>query len=768
MMIRLLFLISMAICNLSLYGQTSVYGHVKDKNKSPLQGCTVYLVQADTIVGGSITDSKGNFSIKGLHPGDYVCHISMIGFKKIEHPFSLKNHVRLPQFMLEESATQLEEVAIIGDKRNIVKSGAGTTTFFISEHAQKTSTAYEALAEIPLLTINPVERTIKLTTGESPLILINGIKHPDYIEVLNPELIESVEVIETPSARHIGEENTTCILNIHLKRTTTPTYFNGNVFTQHAVTSRHGVTGSGIESGNTNSSLYLNLQHFYFSNDQSNQYEESLSGSIRRNFQKEQLYSSNSYYVTLGGDRIFSEKSYAAFALKYIGNPTDTENYGQGKVGYANGQQLTDATNYRQSTDKYHLSTIYLHYKHSFSKQQSLETTGNYAYSSSKSIGEQKEQNNLYQYHSLIDFSNHRHYGKLDLDYTQLIQNKYTLTSGFNISYSNTNIDDKKDLFPVYNYRKWQKYLYAGFDNSRSRVRFNYTLSIGIDMLFTKTDGVKKHYIDLLPVMALAYKFNQTHTLNLSYQRSRHSPSLDLLNPRNRSIDSLYIIQGNPYLKPSVQDQVRLSYKFSYQKLYLEPYLTYAYSSKLINAIGTVKNNIYIQSYQNFLCANFLTAGTSASYNLPYGQISISTYYQKRYQRGMSFGNAETWNFNLNSYLYYKQASLSLNISYTTNSYGYTTKTAGTPWSNATLSYNLPQNWRVYLIGQTFLGTGMRTKSWVKDKNHTTYHTNRMTDRSPMLLIGASYTFKNKVANKWRNKKQFYNDDYELQSIGIK
>ena len=129
-----------------------------------------------------------------------------------------------------------------------------------------------------------------------------------------------------------------------------------------------------------------------------------------------------------------------------------------------------------------------------------------------------------------------------------------------------------------------------------------------MDMMFTKADGVKNHYIDVLPAVALTYNFSQVHALTLSYKRLRFSPSLSMLNPRNMSTDSLYIQQGNPFLRPSYQDRVRLSYRLNYKKLYLEPYVNYTYSSKLISAIGSVTDNIYTNTYKNFLEAHILTA----------------------------------------------------------------------------------------------------------------------------------------------------------------
>lgn len=765
---RILFFMLGVICTISsLHAQSSVSGNVKNKDKSPLQGCTVWFTQADSLMGGCTTNKKGDFTLEGLPQGKYVCHVSMIGFKKTEYSFNLSENTRLPQFILEEDATQLKEVIVTGDKRSIVQNRAGSTTFFLSEKAQKAKNAYEALVEIPKLLVNPISRQLSVINGGTPLILINGVKRPNYIDVLNPEMIESVEVIETPSARYMGDESVTCILNIHLKRVPTPTYVNGNIYTQHAVTLWHGSSGANVEVGNTVSSLYLNAQHFYFHNDKSDTHSEVQSGDILQNFSGINKYSSNSYYINLGGDRVFSDKNYAAFAVKYVGHPSDTERDNKGTVTYRSDNRSSEATKYQQTDNEYHLATAYLYYKHTFDKQQSLEATGNYAYSVSGSTGEQNEKNDFYRYSNLIDFSNRRHYGKLDLDYTNLIKNKYTFSAGSNTSYSTTNIDDLVDRFPVYTYKRWQEYLYAGLDNNRSEAKFHYSLSLGVDMMFSDADHQKNHYIDFLPAVALSYGFNQQHTINLNYSRSRFSPSAAQLNPRNTSTDSLYIQQGNPYLTPTLQENFRLSYIFNYKKLYLEPFVNYHYASDLISTTGTLKENIYTDTYANFLCANILQMGTTARYNLPFGNINLSVYYKKRYQKNMAF-SGDTWHTDAFGYFYYKNLSMMLNFSYETASYSFTEKTEGTPYSGITFSWNLPKGWQLNLISQYYLCSNMSTKTWMKAPNYYSYGSHLMSDRSPMFLIGVTYSFKNKVDSKWRNKKRFYDVDNGLEGIGVK
>ncbi|MDE6216417.1 outer membrane beta-barrel protein [Bacteroides sp.] len=765
---RILLLITTIACNLSLlHAQTSVSGNVKDKDKSPLQGCTVYFLQADTLAGGGITDKKGNFCVKGLQPGNYICRISMVGFKKIEHSFKLAGDIRLPQFTLEEDATQLEEVTVTGDKRNIVKSGAGSTTFFLSEHAKKAQTAYDALVEIPKLLVNPIDRNIKLITGDNPLILIDGVKRPNYIDVLRPELIESVEIIETPSARYLGSEGTSCILNIHLKRIPTPSYFNGNVFTQHAVTSGHGTTGVNLETGNTHSSLYLNARHFYYANEKSNYYSETQSGDILQKLSQIRNFTQNSYYAGIGGDRIFSNKNYTAFNIQYVEAPSDRRMESKGSMEYLSDGRKSNVISRMQNDNKYRQATAYLYYKHTFSKKQTLEATSNYIYGFSGSEGEQDDVNDFYKYNKLINLKNNNHFGKLSLDYTNIIKNKYTFSAGSNSTYSSISINDMAEKFPVYHYKKWQEYLYAGFDNNRSGSKFNYSISLGMDMLFTKAGQSRNHYIDVLPALALTYKFNQKHTLSLNYSRARFSPSAGQLNPRNTSTDSLYVQQGNPYLTPQFLDHVQFAYRLNYKRLYLEPFISYDYSSDIISGVSYMEDNVYISTYQNLLCANFLKIGAILNYNLPFGNINMMGNYQKKSQKGMAF-NGESLEISFNGNFYYKNVSLRLAGGYSPDRYTLTQKIEKYLWSQADLSWNLPKGWKVALMAQNFILSKKNYRTWAKDKNYRLFFAGRMTDRNPMLQMHVTYSFKNKVAQKWRQRKMFYGTkDCEAKEIKV-
>lgn len=396
-------------CISYLSAQNIIKGNVKAEDNSPLQGCTVLFTQADSIIGGTITDKKGNFELKELKSGKYLCKISMIGFKPVSHEFSLSGTVRLPQFTLKEDAQLLDEVKVTGDRRDMTQERAGMTTYFLTERAKRSSDAFEALTEIPRLVVNPSEHKIKLDDGRTPLILINGVNRSGYLNALNPEMIESVEVIDNPSARYMNDEGVRAILNVKLKKQHVKPYLNGNLYTRHMPNFLSGVSGLSAELGTATSSLYLTGQHFYFNNDDSESFSDSYSGNIHRTQNGTRRYDSNMLYLNLGGDKIISDKNYFAYGFKYITQPGKTVGKESGTVEDLSSGQKSDLSVNNYADNDYSLFAGDLYYKHTFKKNRTIDFAGNYSYSSSASEGERMEQSDFYSYINRMNLDNKRH-----------------------------------------------------------------------------------------------------------------------------------------------------------------------------------------------------------------------------------------------------------------------------------------------------------------------------------------------------------------------
>ncbi|HSP88023.1 MAG TPA: carboxypeptidase-like regulatory domain-containing protein, partial [Ignavibacteriaceae bacterium] len=105
---RLLLLFLFCLTNISI-SQTTLSGKVTSQNGEPLFSANVFL--KDTYDGDS-TDDKGNYSFTTLETGDQTLIVSYIGFKTQEKIISLSGGNIVSDFILEEEASELDQVVI--------------------------------------------------------------------------------------------------------------------------------------------------------------------------------------------------------------------------------------------------------------------------------------------------------------------------------------------------------------------------------------------------------------------------------------------------------------------------------------------------------------------------------------------------------------------------------------------------------------------------------------------------------------------------------
>lgn len=91
----------------------------KGNNNAPIEQATVRLLHAkdSTMVGGVATGKNGNFTLRNIRNGNYLLHVSYIGFDPIYRQVRItgkENPVRLGKLILEESSVLLGEAVVIG------------------------------------------------------------------------------------------------------------------------------------------------------------------------------------------------------------------------------------------------------------------------------------------------------------------------------------------------------------------------------------------------------------------------------------------------------------------------------------------------------------------------------------------------------------------------------------------------------------------------------------------------------------------------------
>lgn len=760
-----IYMIFIACCYaIGVSAQTTVSGKVEDQTRKALQGCTVLFMQADSIVGGTITNQKGYYEIKNLISGNYVCKVSMVGFKTEEYKFSaMTSKVLIPTITLKEDATLLEEVKVVGELANVK---AGMTTYHLSERAKSSRNAYEALMEIPELIVDPVSRSISMGMSGSPLILIDGVKRTSYMDVLNPETIESVEVIQNPSARYMNDENVSCILNIKLKRVKTPVYLRGDIGAMSNTHFDNLNLFANTEIGNSLSSLYL-TGGYKKRTDEIDIVSNSLSGNLERNLKGRNVYSNTPLNLTIGGDKVFSDKNYAAFNVSYNNSSSESDQEYIGETFYTASDEVYDITTSNNTDNTFHDLTSSLYWKHTFAKNNQLELTGNYNYSYNNSNGLRNENSGLYSYTNRMDMVYSQQSGKLNVDYSKVLKNKMALAIGSNTNYLSTHMNNRTDQYSDYLYKRWQEYLYIGLDNNRASSKFNYVLSLGLDYVSSEADKVKNDYINLLPSVSASYRFNKNHQISFNYRRNRTTPGMDMLNPRNTSTDSLTVNQGNPYLHPYSRDLINLRYTLKFKNFEMQPYIDYRYMDGMFMAVGRTEYDIYYTTYENINHKQIFILGNRFQYKLPLGGISLNIYWRKDKMDEMSF-NGKSWGTNLNLWKFYKRISTSIDLQYEQAGYStYTTKKEPAFASKFNLSWMMSDKWILYVNLRNILYHDQATKVWTKSDNYHSFSSQLITNRRPELTFAVSYSFKNKVKVKNRKKKKFSSSALEMKDMNI-
>lgn len=183
--------------------QLTLTGNVKDVTGEPIIGASVF-VKGTT--SGTITDFDGNFIVPGVETGSVV-EISYIGY--VSQSFTVKDETPIEVVLLEDTET-LEEVVVVGygiQKKSVVTAaiarvGAedlGATSPVRVDNALK---GLVAGVTVTSSSGQPGEaarvriRGIGTINNSDPLYIVDGMPIDGGLDYLNPNDIQSIEVLK--------------------------------------------------------------------------------------------------------------------------------------------------------------------------------------------------------------------------------------------------------------------------------------------------------------------------------------------------------------------------------------------------------------------------------------------------------------------------------------------------------------------------------------------------------------------------------------------
>ncbi|MGM9759941.1 MAG: outer membrane beta-barrel protein [Parabacteroides sp.] len=744
----------------SLRAQYTVSGRVEDTAGKGLPNATVLFSIRDTLAAATVTDRKGEFRLQKLPAGVYTVRYSMLGYRSLSRQETVRSDSRLDPVRLEEDPVTLQEVTVDAERDRIVRMEAGSSSFFISEQMKKKArTLFEALQEVPLLSVDLGNRIIRMTDGTTPIILINGVRRDNVLESLDPKNIESVEVIENPSARYRSEEGNVKVLNLHMRRDIERVQ-SVNLFTKQMLDGQFGVYQASYGMEQERLSIFLTAQDWYTHRIRSDVDNRTSTGTFTRELSGTSRSGSNSLYVGGNGDWVISGWDYLSYGFGFVTNPSSSEEQEGGRT--TEGELLSTLSLSAESKSSYVTGNYNVYYRHTFTPERHLEVTGVFGHYNSGPEGWRREESGLYAYRTYIDMDNRKQYAKVEANYDFSVADLLSVNIGSNTYYQHISLRDLEESFP---YEETREYLYADLRNRRQG-RFGYMLSLGLDLVFRNSGHVRTDYVTLLPSLSLSYKLHEQGSLRLNLNRSRIPPSIERLNPRVATTDSLCVTVGNPYLKPTVSNYAELFYSLNLKRMFLSPRVSYSYNQDNVIPVGELEGNVYRNSYVNGDHSQYVSLGMTVGLRLgQFGNINVTPGWQKTaYHEPMSF-DGKSWNLNANVYLSYKKVYFYGNVYYVRYSYTRTTRMTHSPMVEMNFSWNLPKGWTLNL--------GMRdnaksSRMWQRDGDYTAYSRSYVKDWSWTPMAGFSYNFRSKSQLKQREKRYQRGDDTDEFSIKVK
>lgn len=235
----------------SVAAQQQISGRVVDANgQQPVAGAQVVIEGTQQ---GTVTDNRGAFTLSNLSSGEVTVRVVMLGYHEIERTVAVGSTGLL--FQLTEAAIALDGLVVTGtvgerQRRSIGNVVGRLDASDLQQIAPKIQVQDMLSAQIPGVRImqsggeigtggtTRIRGSSSLTLSGNPLLYIDGVRVdgsdftggvgtfafaagnlPSRINDLNPEEIESIEVIKGPAAATLyGTEASNGVIHVITKK----------------------------------------------------------------------------------------------------------------------------------------------------------------------------------------------------------------------------------------------------------------------------------------------------------------------------------------------------------------------------------------------------------------------------------------------------------------------------------------------------------------------------------------------------------------------
>ncbi|MBK8521160.1 MAG: TonB-dependent receptor [Chitinophagaceae bacterium] len=603
-------------------GQNMSMGHFYGKvlesvSGKPLEAASVLLIQnkfdsvtkkrKDVVVGGMLTDKKGEFSLENLNiMAQYKLKITAIGFKPYEAKAGFELNMAgarngdmssmlsavdkdLGNITLSPDAQQLENVTVSSSKA-LLEMKIDRKVFNVEKNLTSVGgTAVDVMKNVPSLNVD-IDGNVSLRNA-APQIFVDGRPTTLTLDQIPADEIASVEIITNPSAKFDASGGGAGILNIVMKKNKKAGY-NGNI--NASIDSRLRPAFGGDINVKQNK---IN----FFARGRLN-YRKSISTneSYRTDFLKNDTTAvtiqnnkpiSRGYFAFLRGgfDYFIDNRNTITVGGMFVnGQFKNTDNINiERDTLFQNNMLLTDL-GIRDTKTSFQFRNVgaSISFKHNFAKPNKEWTVdANYNNSRNENAGDYRTQsfytNNTAKTAARVERtggSGTTKFFTAQTDFVNPISDNIKMEMGARVAVrnyestlSNYVLDSGKyKLIPGFsNDYKFNDQVYAAYMTFSQKIKsFTYQLGLRAESssytgtLISTNQKFKNEYpFSLFPSVFLTYKLNDKSDLQLNYSRKVNRPNFFQLLPNYDITDPLNISIGNPNLIPEFTNLAEISYQ---------------------------------------------------------------------------------------------------------------------------------------------------------------------------------------------------------------
>lgn len=620
------------------------YGKILDSaTRKPLEAASVVLLQnkfdsvtkkrKDVIVGGMLTDKKGEFSIENLPVMvPYILRITAIGFTTIERKVAFEINMAairngdmssmlhavnkdLGNFLLKPDVQQLENVTVSSSKPLLTMS-IDRKIFNVEKNLTSIGgTAVDVMKNVPSVNVD-IDGNVTLRNA-SPQIFVDGRPTTLTLEQIPADEIASIEVITNPSAKFDASGGGSGILNIVLKKNRKAGY-NGNINASLDSRLRPGFGGDiNIRQNKVNLfargrvgfrksiSTVNNTRTDFF--EDATAHLQQHNNPINRGYfgfgrMGMDYFIDNRNTLTIGGS--YARGEFKNNDMIYINRDTL----------YTSGLSVFDKGNRSVNTNfNFRNMGTNLSFKHNFAKpNKELTVDVNYNYTKNNNNGDYSTQyfelNNDPKTQPFFEKTNGGATIKFftaQSDFVNPISDKLKIEMGVRAAVRNfanfTNNSIKYGSGPYIpvsgfsNNYTFTDAVYAAYATFSHQLK-NFTYQLGMRIESSTYEGnlisaqqkfSNEYPFSLFPSAFMTYKINDKEDVQLNYSRKINRPNFFQLIPSYDISDPLNLSIGNPNLVPEFTNLI----EFSYQKQFTR-------NTNFLSTLYWRNTNNLITSYQ--------------------------------------------------------------------------------------------------------------------------------------------------------------------------